>query len=308
MMRRRTQIESARSGGWLLLVACVLWMGASGADAQSAPATPAAQAAPATPPVQTAPGTAPVPTGDALAPPLPALPAGSVPSIAKSQSGPTVITDPKLPGMPAAEGEEVDRIVAIVNGQLILDSDVDRERRFAALLLDSGGSEAASRDDVVQRLINRDLILQQIQLQPTDEITEQAAAKDLDALRKSLPACAQFHCETEEGWNKFLASEGFTEESVTKLWQQRMEVLAFIEQRFRMGIRILPAEVQEYYTKTMLPEYAAKGVEAPPLRTIAKRIQEVLLQQRVSKLLDDWLASLRAQGNVKVLHPGEEAP
>jgi hypothetical protein len=41
---------------------------------------------------------------------------------------------------------------------------------------------------------------------------------------------------------------------------------------------------------------------------ISKRIQQVLLQQRVSKLLDDWLASLRAQGNVVVLHPGEAAP
>lgn len=75
-----------------------------------------------------------------------------------------------------------------------------------------------------------------------------------------------------------------------------------------MGIRITPAEIREYYTKTMLPEYAAQHVTAPPVRTIASRIQEVLLQQRVSKLLDDWLESLRAQGNVVVLHPGEEAP
>ena len=41
--------------------------------------------------------------------------------------------------------------------------------------------------------------------------------------------------------------------------------------------------------------------------TVADRIQEVLLQQRVSKLLDDWLASLRAQGNVVVLHADDPA-
>jgi len=40
---------------------------------------------------------------------------------------------------------------------------------------------------------------------------------------------------------------------------------------------------------------------------ISDRIQHVLLQQRVSKLLDDWLSSLRAQGNVVVLHPEGEA-
>ncbi len=185
---------------------------------------------------------------------------------------------------------------------------MDRERRFAALLPYGEASGPYNRDAAIERLINRDLILQQVQLQPGSEVSLQTAAQDLDALRKSIPTCVEYHCDTQEGWEKFLATEGFTGESLTNLWRQRMEVLAFIEQRFRMGIRILPSEVQEYYTKTMLPQYAAKHVQAPPLRTISRRIQEVLLQQRVSKLLDDWLTSLRAQGNVVVLHAGEEAP
>jgi len=289
MMRRGAQLESGQcGGGTILLLVCALWMGVPRGFAQNAPPTP-------------------VPTGTTAAPALPALPAGSVPSVAQSQAGPTTVVEPTLPGMPAAQGEEVDRVVAIVNGQLILDSDVDRERRLAALLPYGERSGAYNRDEAIERLINRDLILQQVQLQPGAEVTLQAAAKDLDVLRKSIPTCAKYHCETDEGWNKFLATEGFTDESLTSLWRQRMEVLAFIELRFRMGIRILPSEIQEYYTKTMLPEYAAQGVEAPPLRTISRRIQEVLLQQRVSKLLDDWLTSLRAQGNVVVLHAGQEA-
>ena len=35
--------------------------------------------------------------------------------------------------MPVTEGVEIDRVVAIVNGMLILDSDVDEERRFTEL-------------------------------------------------------------------------------------------------------------------------------------------------------------------------------
>ncbi len=279
------QVGSGRRGrSFLLLCALLVWLPLG--VAQSAP---------------------PVPTGATAAPALPALPAGSVPSVAQSQAGPTKVVEPTLPGMPPAQGDEVDRVVAIVNGQLILDSDVDRERRFAALLNYGEDKGTFNRDEAIERLINRDLILQQARLQPGYGVTQEAASRDLDTLRKSLPNCAKYHCETQEGWDKFLATQGFTDESLTSLWRQRMEVLAFIEQRFRMGIRILPAEIQEYYTKTLLPEYAAHGVEAPPLRTIAKRIQEVLLQQRVSKLLDDWLTSLRAQGNVVVLHPGEEA-
>jgi peptidyl-prolyl cis-trans isomerase SurA len=249
----------------------------------------------------------PMPTGPVVVPELPALPAGSTPSVAQTHSPATKVVLPKLPSMPAVQGNEVDRVVAVVNGELILDSDVDRERRFAALLPYGDATGPYNREAAIERLINRDLILQQVELQPGDVITQQAAAKDLDTLRKSIPACGEHHCETQEGWDKFLATEGFTEESLTSLWRQRMEVLAFIELRFRMGIKITPVEIKEYYQKTMLPQYAAQHAKAPPLSAISSRIQEVLLQQRVSKLLDDWLNSLRAQGNVVVLHVGDHA-
>ena len=76
----------------------------------------------------------------------------------------------------------------------------------------------------------------------------------------------------------------------------------------RSGIRISNDEVKEYYEKTMLPEYAKQKVTPPKLETISARIEEVLLQQQVGNLLRDWLKSLRAQGNVWVMRPGEVAP
>jgi hypothetical protein len=87
-----------------------------------------------------------------------------------------------------------------------------------------------------------------------------------------------------------------------------MEVLRFIEERFRMGIRITPQEIDDYYKKTLIPAYQKENAPAPPEDTIKDRIQEILLQQQVDKLLDDWLAALRAQGTVRILKPGEEAP
>jgi hypothetical protein len=85
-------------------------------------------------------------------------------------------------------------------------------------------------------------------------------------------------------------------------------VLSFIERRFRMGIKISPSEIKTYYDQTLLPQYAERSVTPPPLDTISDRIQEVLLERQVSSLLNDWLQSLRAQGSIVVLHPGEDAP
>ena len=284
MTKRSTQHGSrqGRDGRWLASLA-VAWMLAAGAWAQSP---------------------APSPSGNTTAMPA----ATEKPSAAMSHAAPTQIVLPTLPSMPAAKGAVVDRVVAIVNGDLILDSDVDQEHRFAMLLPYGEASGAYSRDAAIERLTNRDLILQQSRLQPGSEISMEAATSDLDAIRKSLPTCKEFHCETKAGWDRFLATQGFTEQSLTELWRRRMEVLAFIEQRFRMGIKITQPEIETYYEKTLLPQYAARHATPPPVDAISSRIQEVLLQQRVSDLLGDWLKSLRAQGNVVVLHPGEEAP
>jgi len=58
----------------------------------------------------------------------------------------------------------------------------------------------------------------------------------------------------------------------------------------------------------MLPVYQKRKRDAAGEASIADRIREILLQQQVDKLLDDWLAALRAQGSVVVMKPGEEAP
>jgi hypothetical protein len=205
---------------------------------------------------------------------------------------------------------KLDRVVAIVNNELILDSDVDEERRLEALQPYNEQSETFSRDRAIERLIDRTLILQQVELQAEDPISDAQLTQETDALRKNIPGCknTKFNCETKAGWDVFLASNGFTEAEFNEKWRQRMEVLRFIEQRFRAGIKITPEEIQTYYNQTMLPEYAKQGTKAPPLDSISDRIQEVLLAQRVSGLLGDWLKSLRAQGSVVVLHADEEAP
>lgn len=223
------------------------------------------------------------------------------------QPAPPVET-PAPPQMPKVQGQETDRVVAIVNGDLILDSDVDEERRFEAFQPYRSGPEF-SRDRTIERLINRDLILQQAKLQGgEEEITDEDVNKEIAELRKNIPECVRYQCTTEAGWQRFLADHGFTEQVLHDRWKARMQVLQFISDRFRQGIRISDADVKNYYDKTLVPQYRKAGVEPPKLEAVSVRIQEVLLEQQVSNLLTDWLKSLRAQGQVVVLHPGEAAP
>jgi peptidyl-prolyl cis-trans isomerase SurA len=214
------------------------------------------------------------------------------------QTGTTVDTGP---------GVVLDRVIAVVNGDVILDSDVDEERRFEEIQ-PYRAMAVFTRDRTIERLIDRALILQQAALAPEDAVPD----KDLDAqlltLRKDIPACKQYHCETDAGWQKYVEDHGFTVEGFRERWRKRMELLKFIEVRFRNGITISDDQIKSYYEKTMLPEYAKRNVTPPKLETISNRIEEVLLQQEVGALLEVWLKSLRAQGSVRMMTPGEEAP
>jgi parvulin-like peptidyl-prolyl isomerase len=197
----------------------------------------------------------------------------------------------------------LDSVVAVVNNQVILTSDVDRAVRLAVLAPETADKKP-DRKSALDRLISRALIEQQMtpdeaqSAQPTGKQLESA----LDELRTDLPACVRYNCSLQEGWSAFLAAHGFTEDQVDTYLRERLKILGFIENRFRQGIRISQEEIEAYYRDTLLPQYPA-GQGAPKLDTVAPRISEILLQQQVNALFDSWLENLRKQGDVEIIEP-----
>ena len=201
----------------------------------------------------------------------------------------------------------LDRVVAVVNGDVILESDIDEERRFEEIQ-PFRSVQDSTRAKIIERLVDRELIWQQAALLPEDQVSDKALDEQIARMRTDIPACKQqYRCDTDEGWAKFLGDHGFTVEEFRSRWRQRMELLKFIQVRFSNGISVSDDEIKTYYEKTMLPEYARRKVTPPPLDTIKQRIEEVLVQQQVSALLEDWLKSLRAQGSVQFMTQGEVA-
>ena len=215
-------------------------------------------------------------------------------------------TQPADAATTSAAGTLVDQVLAVVNGDLILESDVNEERRFEAF--ETLRDDKFSRDEAVERLIDQALILEQAKLQPDDQVGRPEVDAQIATLRKEIPACKQFHCETDEGWAKFVAAQGFTMGELVEELQRRMEILKFVEIRFRSGILIDQAQIKTYYDQTLRPEYARRHATAPPLDAVKSRVQEILLQQQVTNLLGDWLKTLKAEGSVRVIRPGEVQP
>jgi peptidyl-prolyl cis-trans isomerase SurA len=200
-----------------------------------------------------------------------------------------------------------DRVVAVVNRQAILESDVEDEMELSVLEPRRNARESITESQALERLISRALIQQQIRQEdlPATELKPDAIASRISQIRTDLPACVRADCKTDAGWKAFLAQHNLTPPQVEDYLRHRIEILSFIEMRFRQGIRITPDEVETYYKGTLLPQYPA-GQTPPPLQEVSSRIEEILLQQRVNQLFDDWLANLRKQGQIEVLDPALE--
>lgn len=209
---------------------------------------------------------------------------------------------PATASAPSPKTVQLDHVVAMIGTNVLLQSDVEQEMHLSALeplqvLPGRNTPEAALR-----RLVDRTLILEQMkdQQQPVTTPAPEVE-KSLLELRKQIPACIRFDCTSLAGWEAFLKANDLKSDEVQQRWSQRMAMLHFINVRFRSGITISRDQVTTYYQKTLLPALAKAHEPAPPLDQVASRIRELLLQQQVSGLFQDWLTSLRDQGNVQIV-------
>ena len=211
---------------------------------------------------------------------------------------------------PVVPGNTVvlDSVAAVVNNQAILASDIEDEIRLSILDPGNVGEGALTRQRALEQLISRALIQQQIRQEDTQALvpSDAEAAARLKEIRRELPACVRQNCSSDAGWKAFLAAHGLTSEHVLTYLRMRLEILHFIEQRFRQGIQIPQEDIANYYRDTLVPQYSP-GEPVPPLSSVASRIEEILLRQHVNVLFDEWLKDLRTQGDVEVLDPSLES-
>lgn len=197
----------------------------------------------------------------------------------------------------------LDSVVAIINGDVILQSDVEQERRFESLQLLAAGENTNAH--AADALITRTLILQQMKEegQTAPNITDKELNTAVDELKQQQPGCTHSRCASDPEWAEYLRHHGLTPQQVRDHWKQRLVILNFLNVRFRSGVRIPAAQSQAYYEQNLVPQFRKKGETPPSFKSLQPRIQEVLLQQQVSKQIDQWETLLRQEGTVEILVP-----
>ena len=163
----------------------------------------------------------------------------------------------------------LDHVVAVINGSVILESDVQEEMRYGVLQPFSVNPARNTPQRALQRLIDRALILQQMQAtQSATPPTPEEVQQRLKELRAVIPECARYAiCDAETGWQASVKARGLTEEKMDKHWTERMTIFR-IPLALRLPMVGTAQEIADYYHKTLVPraprpEAATLGRRSP---------------------------------------------
>jgi len=196
-----------------------------------------------------------------------------------------------------SSAEVVDRIIATVNGHVILQSDLDEALSYEALLTNRSLNQFTDDDRraVLDRLIDQELLREQMKSADFAHATDAEVDARLAEARKLYPQAA-----SPEAWQSLLAQYHLTEKDLIDHIRQQIDVMRLVDARLRPSVQIDSKSIEAYYRNQFVPQLKQSGVSDVPLAEVSSRIRELLTEQKVSELLVSWLQTLRSEGQVHI--------
>jgi len=194
----------------------------------------------------------------------------------------------------APAGEILDRIVATVNGHIILQSDWEDELRYEAFL---GGKPLvqltpADRQAALDRLVDQELLKEQIRLSGSSSAPSPAdIATEIAKLRKQ-----SLEGGDDQAWTEMLARFGLTPDDLQRRVASQIAITRLIDDRLRPTIQVDSDSIAAYYQQTFLPQLKQSGGAELSLADATPQIRQLLTEQKLNQALNDWVQALRGSG------------
>jgi len=202
----------------------------------------------------------------------------------------------------AFASDVIDRIVATVNGHIILQSDWDESISYEAL---TGGKPLhqlsdADRKATLERLIDQELLQEQFQTAAEGGDTQYRPDDQLLNVRIQDVRRQFREAGSDQGWRDLLSRYGFTEQAFKQRVVRELEILHMVEDRIAPTVQVDNKSVEDYYSGTLLPQLRKFGAKEPALADVAPKIHELLVQQKLNEALKEFVQNLRDAGTIRL--------
>ncbi len=188
----------------------------------------------------------------------------------------------------------VDRTVAVVDEDPILESDLARAIGLGLVEPKPNESEQALRRRVLDELIEQRLRSHEIDDLGTPQVAVDEIERQVGAIRDRFPDDASFEARLEE--------LGMGVASLRQLIARQLAVLAYIEDRLGARVFVGLDEIRAYYQDSLVPELTRRGEVAPPIEEVREEIRAVLREKKLNAEIDRWSEQLRREADIEVFY------
>jgi hypothetical protein len=194
-------------------------------------------------------------------------------------------TEPHLE--PVTRNQELlDRTLALVGGQPITLSDA---RTAIALGLVEPDRTADPVPGVVRQLVDRELILREVQRYAPAPPSDSAVDARLDEIRKRFEDAAAL--------TDVLDQYGFSEARLRAWVRDDLRTQSYLAQRFASASTPTDSEIEQAYARTRA-EFDKTGTT---FEQAAPMVRDRLIASRRRELVADWVSDLRRRTDVVIL-------
>jgi hypothetical protein len=188
--------------------------------------------------------------------------------------------------------EILDRIVARVENDIILLSDVRALGRYQLLV--DGKSETDAQ--ILDRLIDQWIVQTEADVSHFPHPSDADIDRSLSQLQKSFASIEEYEARKKQS--------GLNDSEIRRIVGLQLYLSSYLDSRFRPGVQIDSKAIEDFYVNKVLPQAKSRGQEPPSLDAARDFIQEALIQQGINEQADQWLKESRARLHIEKLLEG----
>ena len=187
-----------------------------------------------------------------------------------------------------AGAEVIDRVLAVVNSQVVTLSDVRAAQTFGLV---PAATPAETTNDVLAYLVNRQLMLSEVDRYSAPDPAPALLDRRMVQIRSTFLGAAQYE--------QALAGTAMTEGRLRNVIADNVRIETYVDQRFGAAAQPTSEEVQRYYLEH--PVVFTRDGRLAPFDDVQVQAQERLAAERRRALITDWLDRLRRRASVTTL-------
>jgi parvulin-like peptidyl-prolyl isomerase len=183
----------------------------------------------------------------------------------------------------------LDRIVARMENDIILLSDIQALSRYQQLV--DGKSE--TEEQILDRLIDQWIVRTEADVAHFPHPSDADIDRGLSRLQKSFASPEEYEARKKQS--------GLDDSEIRRMVASQLYLSNYLDSRFRPSVQIDPKAIEDFYQTAVLPTAKSRGQEPPSLEAARDSIQEALVQQKINEQADRWLKESRLRLHIEKL-------